>query len=140
MKPLAPASMITKEGGCIILLAHCTSPLPDNYLKACERIRQEYEGKLRESIFGLFEKNERLLEGSSPEYNMSMTQALLGQDSFKVILVTEDIPRDSVEQLGFLHAKDLDQAFSMSAAFNSKPEVHIVPSGGVILPIIKKLK
>jgi nickel-dependent lactate racemase len=137
MKPLAPTSMITKEGGCIILLAHCTSPLPEDYLKACERIRQEYSSNLRESILGLFEKNQRLLEGSSPEYNMSMTQALLGQDMFNVILVTEDIPRESVERLGFLHAKDLDQAFSMSASFNSAPEVHIIPSGGVILPTLE---
>jgi hypothetical protein len=129
--------MITKEGGCIILLAHCTSPLPEDYLKACERIRQEYSSNLRESILGLFEKNQRLLEGSSPEYNMSMTQALLGQDSFNVILVTEDIPRDNVERLGFHYAQDLDQAFSMSASFNSAPEVHIIPSGGVILPILK---
>ena len=136
MKPLAPTSMITKKGGCIILLAHCTSPLPEDYLKACERIRQEYGSNLRESILGLFDKNERLLEGSSPEYNMSMTQALLGQDRFKVILVTKDIPRDNVEKLGFLHAQDLDQAFSMSAAFNSTPEVHIIPSGGVILPTL----
>jgi nickel-dependent lactate racemase len=137
MKPLAPASMITKEGGCIILLAHCTSLLPDAYVKGCEKIRQEYGKNIRESIFGLFDKNQRLLEGSSPEYNMSMTQALLGQDSFKVILVTEEIPRDSVERLGFLHAEDMDQAFSMSAAINPKPEVHIVPSGGVILPMLQ---
>jgi nickel-dependent lactate racemase len=137
MKPLAPTSMITKEGGCIILLAHCTSPLPEDYLKACERIRQEYNSNLRESILRLFDKNERLLEGSSPEYNMSMTQALLGQDSFNVILVTEDIPRDNVERLGFHYAQDLDQAFSMSASINSAPEVHIIPSGGVILPTLE---
>jgi len=137
MKPLAPASMITKEGGCIILLAHCTSPLSDAYIKGCERIRKEYGSDVRKNIFELFDKNERLLEGSSPEMNMSMTQALLGQDSFKVILVTEEIPRDSVERLGFLHAEDMDQAFSMSAAINPKPEVHIVPSGGVILPMLQ---
>ena len=137
MKPLAPASMITKEGGCIILLAYCTSPLPEVYIKACERIRQEYRGNIRESIFELFDKNQRLLDGSSPEYNMSMTQALLGQDRFNVILVTKEIPRESVEALGFLYAEDMEQAFSMSAAFNPKPEVHIIPSGGVILPMLQ---
>ena len=137
MKPLAPASMITKKGGCIILLAYCTSPLPEVYIKACERIRQEYRGNIRESIFDLFDKNQRLFEGSSPEFNMSMTQALLGQDRFNVILVTEEIPRDSVERLGFLFAEDLNQAFSMAATFNSKPDVHIIPSGGVILPTLQ---
>ena len=66
-----------------------------------------------------------------------MTQALLGQDRFNVILVTKEIPRESVEALGFLYAEDMEQAFSMSAAFNPKPEVHIIPSGGVILPMLQ---
>jgi len=33
-------------------------------------------------------------------------------------------------------AEDLNQAFAMSAAFFPNPEVHIVPSGGVILPVL----
>ncbi|KPK22006.1 MAG: hypothetical protein AMK69_20655 [Nitrospira bacterium SG8_3] len=134
MKPLAPASMITKEGGCIIVFAQCTSPLPDAYIEGCERFRRKYGGNLRESIFERFNRNQRLLEEGSPELNMSMTQALLAQDQFKVIFVTEDISREIVERLGFHFAENADQAFSLAATFNPKPEVHIVPSGGVILP------
>ncbi len=137
MKPLAPASMITKEGGCVIVFADCTAPLPDAYIEGCERFRLKYGGNLREGLLGLFDRNQRIIEESSPELNMSMAQALLAQHEFKVILVSEDIRRESVERLGFLFAEDLNQAFAMSATFFPNPEVHIVPSGGVILPVLQ---
>jgi nickel-dependent lactate racemase len=137
MKPLAPASMITEEGGIIILVARCTSPPPDFYLEGCERFRLKYGGRLKEGVFELFERNHRIIEGGAPELNMSVAQALLAQDQFKVILVSKDIPRRSVERLGFAHAADLVEAFALSALWHSSPEVHIVPSGGVILPLLQ---
>jgi nickel-dependent lactate racemase len=136
MKPLAPASMITKEGGAVILVADCTVPLPDAYLEACERFRGKYAENLGEGVLGLFGNNRRIIEEGSPELNMSLAQALLAEDKFKVILVSEDIPRDTAERLGFAFAEDLNQAFSMTGEFFSSPEVHIVPSGGVILPVL----
>jgi nickel-dependent lactate racemase len=137
MKPLAPASMITKEGGAIILVADCTVPLPDAYIEACERFRRNYAGNLGEGVLGLFADNRRIIEEGSPELNMSLAQALLAQHKFKVILVSEDIPRDTAERLGFVFAEDLNQAFVMTETFFSSPEVHIVPSGGVILPVLQ---
>ena len=136
MKPLAPASLITKEGGAVILVADCTVPLPDAYLEACERFRLKYAGNLREGVLGVFANNRRIMEEGAPELNMSLAQALLAQHKFKVILVSEDIPRENAERLGFLFAEDLSQAFAMCAAFFPNPEVHIVPSGGVILPVL----
>ena len=137
MKPLAPASLITKAGGCIIVFADCTSPLTDAYIAGCEEFREKHGGNFRECVFGLFDKNQRLLEEGSPELNMSMTQALLAQDQYEVIFVSEDISRETIEHLGFHFAENAEQAFSMSATFNPRPEVHIVPSGGVILPILQ---
>jgi nickel-dependent lactate racemase len=136
MKPLAPASMITKERGAVILVADCTVPLPDRYLEACERFRRKYAGNLREGVLGLFGDNRRIIEEGSPELNMSLAQALLAQHNLKVILVSEDIPRENAERLGFAFAEDLIQAFSMTETFFPSPEVHIVPSGGVILPVL----
>jgi nickel-dependent lactate racemase len=137
MKPLAPASLITKKGGAVILVADCTVPLPDAYLEACERFRGKYAENLGEGVLGLFANNRRIIEEGSPELNMSLAQALLAEDKFKVILVSEDIPRDTAERLGFAFAEDLNQAFAMAGTFFSSPEVHIVPSGGVILPVFQ---
>ena len=138
MKPLEAASMITKEGGVIILVGHCTVPFSDFYLKGCERFRLKYQGQLKKSIIAHFSKNRRILQDGAPELNMSMAQALLAQDRFKVILVSEEVPKEHTELLGFLPATDLHQAFDISAAITPNPEVHIVPSGGVILPVLQK--
>jgi nickel-dependent lactate racemase len=140
MKPLAPASMITKAGGVIILVGHCTNPLPDAYLEGCEMFRRKHDGFFEKSVFDLFDNNCRILENGAPEFNMSMAQALLGQDQFKIIFVSEEVPRGHIEQLGFQFAEDLNQAVTMSAAFFPEPEVHIVPAGGVILPVLQENK
>jgi nickel-dependent lactate racemase len=137
MKPLAPASMITKEGGVIILVAHCTFPFPDIYVEGCEKFRMKYGDRLRENILDFFDNNRRIIEGGAPEFNMSMAQALLAQDDYKVIFVSEDIPRDVIERIGFLLARDLVQAFALSKTYVSEPGVHIIPSGGVILPVLE---
>ncbi len=138
MKPLAPASLITREGGVVILVADCTSPLPDVYVEGCEKFRLKYDSNLRKGLFELFDNNRRIIEEGAPELNMSAAQALLAQHDYKVILVTRDIPPKIVERLGFLFAEDLDRAFAMSAAFVPSPQVHVVPSGGVILPVLEK--
>ena len=136
MKPLAPASEITKQGGVIILVADCTVPLSDAYVEGGERFRLKYAGHLREGVLGHFDNNHRIIEDGAPESNMSLAQALLAQDEFKVILVSEGIPQETAERLGFLFAEDLNQAFAMSETFFPNPEVHIVPSGGIILPVL----
>lgn len=77
------------------------------------------------------------MEEGAPELNMSMTQVPLAHDDFTVILVSEGIPAETAKRLGFLFAEDFDQAFTIAEAFCTGPEVHIVPSGGIILPVLQ---
>ena len=137
MKPLGPAGLVTRDGGVIILAARCTLPLPEIYLEGCERFRARYKGRLREGVFSLFDRNRRILENGAPELNMSVAQALLTQDRCRVILVSKDISRQSAERLGFLFAGSLQDAFAMSADLIPNPEVHVVPAGGVIFPVLE---
>jgi nickel-dependent lactate racemase len=137
MKPLAPASEITKKGGVVVLVADCTVPLPDAYVAGCEGFRVQHASHLRDAVLGLFDQNSRIIEEGSPELNMSMAQALLAQDDFTVILVSDDITAETAKRLGFLYAENLNQAFTTAATFCTEPEVHIVPSGGVILPVLQ---
>ena len=136
MKPLAPATMITREGGCVVLFADCTAPFPDEYIAGCESFRKRHGDRLREGVLNLFGNNQRIVEDLAPEFNMSMAQALLAQNDFRVILVTEDIPTEEVRRIGFHFAEDPDEAFRMAEDACPNPEVHVVPSGGVILPVI----
>jgi hypothetical protein len=136
MKPLAPASLITRPGGCIILVADCTVPLSEAYLNGCEHFRAKHKDHLREAVFDLFNNNRRILPDGAPEFNMSMAQALLAQNDYRVILVTRDIEADQVRKIGFQYASDLTSAFERVDQSYTEPEFHVVPSGGVILPVI----
>jgi lactate racemase len=136
VKPLGPAALITREGGVVILAARCTSALPEIYLEGIERFRSRCEGRLRQRVFERFDGNRRIIENGAPELNMSAAQVLLSQDQFRVILVSKDISRQTTERLGFLFAGDLKEALAMGADLIPKAEVHVVPAGGVILPVL----
>jgi len=51
--------------------------------------------------------------------------------------VSKDVPRETTERLGFLFAEDLERACVISESFYPNPEVHVIPSGGVILPVLQ---
>ena len=137
MKPLAPASMVTRPGGFIILCADAITPLPDILVEACEAFREVHTPKLMSAVLDHFDRNLPLAQGTAPEINMALAQALIAQDQFKVILVSEDLKKEAVERIGFKHATSPEEAFKLIGESNLKPGIHIIPSGGVILPIIE---
>ncbi|MBN2419627.1 MAG: nickel-dependent lactate racemase [Deltaproteobacteria bacterium] len=134
MKPLEPASIITREQGVIIISGNCTSRFPPEYLEACSEFRKQYKGKLRESLFECFNNNRCIIKNGSPELNMSLAQVILAIDNYRVILFSSDIPREDAEKLGCIHADTIEEAFLISEEYIKNPSVNIVPSGGVIIP------
>lgn len=73
-----------------------------------------------------------------PELNMSMAQLMLTLNDYSVILVTTDIPQKQAERLGVTAVANLNQAITLCNEQYSRPSVNIVPSGGVILPVLPK--
>ena len=138
MKPLAPASMITRDRGWVILYADCRTPLSDEYFKACSQFRQKHKGRLREAVLEKFAANSCIMEDAPPELNMSMAQLMLGINDFNIILVCPDINHEQAEQLGFRSAPDIDAAITLCSQHISNPAVNIIPAGGVILPVLEQ--
>jgi lactate racemase len=138
MKPFAPASIITKKGGCIILFADVSTPIPDILIKTAATFREKYAPNLRAAVFDHFDQNRRISKKAAPEINMALGQLLLAQDRYKIILVTKDIDKETVERLGLYHADNAEQAFEISTRFYPRADVHVVPAGGVILPVLGK--
>lgn len=136
MKPMAPADLITRKGGTIILYADCATALPEIYFACCEQFRTRYGSSLRHAVLDHFANNRPILTDSSPELNMSLAQVLLALNDFNVILVTRDMGRKDVERLGFSFAENMEQAIEIAATHRQRPRVNIVPSGGVILPLV----
>ncbi len=137
VKPLAPASMVTKEGGCIILCADLTGDLPDAFVESFPRFHSEYRDDLLGGVLDHFSHNRLIMKGGAIDFNMALGMTLAIQHRFKIILVSDDIPKEKTERMGFIYAGDLKQAFTQSKAICPRPDVHIIPSGGVILPILK---
>ena len=136
VKPLAPAAMVTKEGGCIILAADCEGNLPDAFIESFERFHSRYGDNLLGGVLDHFENNRLIMEEGAIDFNMALAMTLAIQHRFKIILVSKDITREVGEKMGFIYAEDLQEAFDLSATISPpSPEVHIIPSGGVILPV-----
>jgi lactate racemase len=137
VKPLVPASLVTKPGGCIILAADCSGNLPEPFIASFEKFRSRYEQDLFGGVLAHFSERRLIMEGGAVDYNMALAFALAAQHQFKIILVSRDIPRTTTERMGYIFAEDLEQAIAISARYYPTPEVHVIPSGGVILPEIE---
>ncbi|MBN1631109.1 MAG: DUF2088 domain-containing protein, partial [Thermoleophilia bacterium] len=136
MKPLAPATEITREGGTVILACDYSVPLAESYVAGCERFRTAHAGRIRPAVLELFARSERILPDGAPEFNMSVAQALLGQHDFNIIVVSREMPRTTAERLGFGFAPTIEEAMVMAQQRHPTARVHVVPSGGVILPVV----
>ena len=134
MKPLEPASIITKEQGVIILSGKCTSRFLPEYLDACQDFREKNKGNLKEALFKFFDSNQRIIRDGAPELNMSLAQVILANAGYKVILFSKEVPCDDAEKLGFIYADTMEDAMAISEQYIKNPAVNIVPSGGVIIP------
>ncbi|MBW2359055.1 MAG: hypothetical protein JRF21_10355 [Deltaproteobacteria bacterium] len=131
--------MVTKEGGCIILAADCEGNLPDAFVGSFEKFHSRYGKNLLGGVLDHFENNRLIMEEGAIDFNMALGMTLAIQHQFKIILLSKDIPRETGEKMGFIYAEDLEQAIDISATIcPSNPEVHVIPSGGVILPFFEK--
>ena len=136
VKPLMPASMVTKDGGCIILAADCKGNLPEAFVNSFEKFHSQYGGNLLKGVLGHFNDRRLIMAEGAVDFNMALGLTLAVQDKFKIILVSKDIEREKVEKMGFIFAEDLTEAFKISENIHPHPDVHVIPSGGIILPLV----
>jgi len=138
VKPLAPAAMVTREGGCIILCADLEGDLPGPFVESFERFHRHHGDNLLGGVLDHFRENRLIMEGGAIDFNMALAMTLATQHRFRTILVSEDISRDQGEKMGFRYARDLAEAFHLGSVIcHPRPTVHIIPSGGVILPVLR---
>lgn len=136
VKPLAPAAMVTREGGAIILCADLAGALPDAFVDSFERFHRDHGHDLLGGVLEHFQNNRLIMEGGAIDFNMALAMTLATQHRFKTILVSEDISREQGEKMGFAYAGDMREAFDLAGAVCPVRDVHVIPSGGVILPIV----
>lgn len=134
VKPLIPASLVTKKDGCIILLAECREELPQDFVQCFYEFRQRHGNDLKGSVLRCFADGEVIMPQGAIDFNMALGLTLSLLATFIIILVSQIIPAAQAEQMGFIPASNLHEAFDKTSEIYKNPTVNIIPCGGSILP------
>jgi nickel-dependent lactate racemase len=131
-KPLRAASLVTREGGLIILVAKNLGPLPEGLMAMLQFAAGQDNTKLMKSM----------LEGKLTDYGAPLNlnfyvPILRALKAFRCAVVTTEIPVETIEAMGLTHFEDLQQAVDTYAKSEPDAAVHIFSAGGMTIPIFR---
>jgi nickel-dependent lactate racemase len=132
-KPLRAASLAAKEGGLIILVAKNLGPLPEGLLSILQFAATQDSDKMLAAM----------LDGKLTNYEAPLNinfyvPILRALKAFRCVVVTTEIPADTLEGMGLVHFTDLQQAIEHYAQSQPAATAHIFPAGGMTIPIFKE--
>ena len=134
-KGLMPASMITKEGGGVLLFAPLEEPIPREFLSSLKKIREASHNRPAEYIRASLEKGVAFLPDKPMDYNMAMTNVFI-RPEMRVILVSREVSEEEASVMGVEHASSLEEGLARLKKSFPQARVAIFPAGGLIVPII----
>jgi len=131
-KPLRAASLVTKEGGFIMLVAKNLGPLPEGLMSILRFAAGQDGNKLMKNM----------LEGKSTDYGAPLNlnfyvPILRALKAFRCVVVTTEIPVETIEGMGLTHFGDLQEAIDHYGQTEPDATVHIFSAGGMTIPIFK---
>jgi len=135
IKPLITGSLVTKLGGTIILLAKTNRPMPTSFVETFEGILRSCGGRLREYVLATFESKRLLVETAPVDFNCALFFALICSHDHRIVLVSQELSRESVERMGFVHYHHLEEAIEKERRLRPTASVNLIPIGGV-LPVL----
>jgi nickel-dependent lactate racemase len=132
-KPLRAASLATREGGLIILVAKNLGPLPEGLLSILQVACTQDDDRMITAM----------LEGKLANYGAPLNinfyvPILRALKAFRCAVVTTEIPADTLEGMGLAHFSDLRQTIEQYSQEQPSATVHIFPAGGMTIPIFKE--
>lgn len=134
VKPLIPASLVTRKGGVIVWAVDCPDGLPEPFVAALENFRSEHDGRLKEGVLAAFRDQRLILPGGAIDFNMAIGLLLALLADFTFVMVSTDIGPEQAGRMGARHARTLEDALTLAGKIVPRPSVHVIPAGGVILP------
>ncbi len=138
LKPLCVSNLVTKKGGVVILYASYikdggfAAPL----LSAFDTAFAEAKGDAKRLIRDLTRDHRPLIPGLAMDFNSALNMTMLFASRARMFLVSEDAGKAQAARLGFDYTTSLQDAIDTVAKALPAPTVNILPSGGVVLPII----
>jgi nickel-dependent lactate racemase len=134
-KGLMPASMVTREGGGVLLFAPLAEPIPAEFLNSLRKIREASHDKPAEYIRESLEKGEAFLPDKPMDYNMAMTNVFI-RPEMRVILVSEEVSEEEASVMGMEHASSVEEGLARLKKGFPRARVAIFPAGGLIIPVM----
>ena len=138
MKPLCPATMVTKKGGVVIIFApHIRGGrFPASLLDAFHTAHSLAKGDTRGLVFDFLGRGKLIIPDAPMDFNSALNTTLLFLSRVKVLLVSKDADEQQAAQLGFGYAGSLDEAIALASRNVPEATVNILPSGGLVLPLV----
>ena len=138
MKPLCPATMVTKKGGVVIIFAPYVQGgrFPASLLDTFSGALTLAAGDTRGLVFDVLGRGKLLAPDAPMDFNSALNTVLLFQSRVKVLLVSKDADEQQAAQLGFGYAGSLDEGIAMVSRTVPEATVNILPSGGLVLPLV----
>ncbi len=132
-KPLRAASLTTKRGGRIILVAKNVGPLPEGLVSMLQFAAKQDGDKLVAAM----------LEGHLTSYGAPLNlnfyvPILRALQTFQCSVVTSEIPPDVIEEMGLTHFSDFGEAIDYHRKSLPVASAHVFCAGGMTLPMFDK--
>ena len=136
IKPLITGSLITKQGGTVILVAKSTQRMPVTFVELFEKIGKDSQGRVKEFAVGKFRTNQLLLENAAIDFNCALYYALVCKGDHRVVVVSKDLGKQEVERMGLVWYENLEVAILSERDRTPNATVNVLPMGGTTLPIL----
>jgi nickel-dependent lactate racemase len=139
LKPLVAATMVTKKGGTLLMYAGGIKGgrLPESLLEAFDAAFSAASGgDTRQLVIDCLRDGRCVVPDAPMDFNSALNTVLLAQKRLKSVLVSPDADEKQVGRLGFDYASSLQEAIDMVARDRASATVNILPSGGLVLPLL----
>lgn len=139
IKPLGPATMVTKPGGTVILVASIKGGrLPDVLLKAFDSAGKIAKGDSKSLVLKCLREGTLIVPNAPMDFNCALDLTLLYLSRVGVTMVSPDNDSDQARRLGFNFATSVDEAVHEVSKHLPNAAVNILPAGGLIVPITEE--
>ena len=141
MKPLGPATAVTKKGGTVILFASTIrgGRLPEPFLQSFDTAFAMCGTKdAKQLVLDCLLDRTVIVPDAPMDFNCALDITLLYLSRVNVVLVSKDADDEQAARLGFGFSKSLDEAIATLSKGIPDATVNILPSGGLVIPVVNE--
>jgi nickel-dependent lactate racemase len=138
MKPLGTATMVTKKGGAVILVASVRGGIPETFLQTFDIAHQMAKGDPKNLASEYIRDHKLIIEHAQLDFNDALKLTLLCSSRVNVIMVSKDVSSNEAARLGFGHSSSLDEAIKRLHKNVPQATVNIFSAGGLTVPVLKR--